>query len=170
MADNDATISPLKRIFFLNDCLVKVIHINKSSNIVIIYNVKEDKRQSLLYTDFKKHRKRAYTVANAARLLNRSRLQFSKYIASGLIPAPIADSIDGERGLQIKAYYSEDHLFEIREIMSTIHHGRPRSDGLVTPRNVPTEQDLRSKMGDAIMLYTRTSDGRYIPTWQENTW
>ena len=163
-------ILPLKRIFFLNNCLVKVIHINKASNIVLINNVTENKRQSLLYTDFKKFRKRAYTVANSARLLNRSRLQFSKYIASGLIPPPIADSIDGERGLQIKAYYSEDHIFEIREIMSTIHHGRPRSDGLVTPRNVPTEQDLRSKMGDAIMLYTKTEDGRFIPTWQEHTW
>ena len=54
--------------------------------------------------------------------------------------------------------------------MTGIHFGRPRADGKVTPLNVPTEQDLRSKMGDAIMLYTKTSDGRYIPTWQENTW
>jgi hypothetical protein len=29
---------------------------------------------------------------------------------------------------------------------------------------------LRSRMGDAIMLYTKTSDGRFIPTWQEETW
>ena len=166
----DRSIKPLKRIFFINEELVKVIHINRSSNIVEFYNVKQDKVQSMLYTDFKKHRKRAYSVAKAARILNRSRLQFGKYIASGLIPAPIADSIDGERGLQIKAYYSEDHLFEIRDIMSTIHHGRPRNDGKISPRNVPTEQDLRSKMGDAILLYTRTSDGRYIPTWKENTW
>ena len=166
----DNKISPAKRIFFINNDLVKLIHSNKASNIVEFHNVTKGKTQTMLYSDFKKHRKRAYSVANAARLLNRSRLQFGKYIASGLIPAPIGDSIDGVRGLQIKSYYSEDHIFEIREIMTGIHHGRPRLDGKISPRNVPTEQDLRSKMGDAIMLYTRTSDGRYIPTWQENTW
>lgn len=170
MSEDYDNIKPVKRLFFLDGDLVKLIHSNKASNIVEFYNVNKGKNQSMLYSDFKKHRKRAYSVANAARLLNRSRLQFGKYIASGLIPAPIGDSIGGERGLRIKSYYSEDHLFEIREIMTTIHHGRPRNDGKISPRNVPSEQDLRSKMGDAIMLYTRTSDGRFIPTWQENTW
>lgn len=167
---NEKKILPTKKIFFINKDLVRLLHANRSSNIVEFYNATKGIRQTMLYTDFKKYRKRAYSVANSARLLNRSRLQFGKYIASGLIPPPIPDNIDGERGLRIKAYYSEDHLFEIRDIMSTIHYGRPRHDGKVSPRNVPTEQDLRSKIGDAIMLYTKTEDGRYIPTWQENTW
>jgi hypothetical protein len=163
-------IKPCKRLFFINNDLVRLLHSNKAANIVKFYNMSQGKEQNMLYSDFKKHRKRAYTVANTARLLNRSRVQFARYIASGLIPTPISDNINGERGLQIKAYYSEDHIFEIREIMSTIHFGRPRNDGLVTSKNVPTEQELRSKMGDAIMLYTKTADGRFIPVWQENTW
>lgn len=171
MSDNtDKIILPLKRIFFINNELIKVIHINRASNIVEFFNVPQQKTQSMLYTDFKRYRKRAYSIANTAKLLNRSRLQFGKYIASGLIPEPIGDNISGERGWQNRAYYSEDQIFEIREIMTEIHFGRPRLDGKSTPRNVPTEQDLRSKMGDAIMLYTKTSDGRFIPTWQENTW
>jgi len=149
MSQPQDKINPCKKIFFLNGDLVKVFHINKSSNIVNFFNVTQDKEQSMLYSDFKKHRKRAYTIANTARLLNRSRVQFQRIIANGLIPAPIGDSIGGERGFQINAYYSEDHVFEIREL---------------------TEQDLRSKMGDAIMLYTKTKDGRFIPTWQEETW
>ena len=163
-------ITPSKRVFFLNDDLVRVIHINKPSNIVTFQNLIKDKRQTMLYSDFKKHRKRAYTVIDSARILNRSRIQFSNYIRSGLIPPPIGATLNGERGLRIFSYYSEDHLFQIREIMSTIHFGRPRNDGLVTAKNVPTEQELRSRIGDAIMLYTRTSDGRFIPVWQENTW
>jgi hypothetical protein len=170
MSQPQDKINPCKKIFFINKELVKVFHINKSSNIVNFYNVTQGKEQSMLYSDFKKHRKRAYTIANTARLLNRSRVQFQRIIANGLIPAPIGDSIGGERGFQINAYYSEDHVFEIREIMTTVHGGRPRKDGKITPRNVLTEQDLRSRMGDAIMLYTKTSDGRFIPTWQEETW
>jgi len=126
MSQPQDKINPCKKIFFLNGDLVKVFHINKSSNIVNFYNVTQGKEQSMLYSDFKKHRKRAYTIANTARLLNRSRVQFQRIIANGLIPAPIGDSIGGERGFQINAYYSEDHVFEIREIMTTVHGGRPR--------------------------------------------
>ena len=55
--------------------------------------------------------------------------------------------------------------------MATIHMGRPRRDGRVTPRkDVLSERDLRSLLGDAIMLYTKTEDGRFIPVWQEETW
>jgi hypothetical protein len=33
-----------------------------------------------------------------------------------------------------------------------------------------TEQELRGKMGDALMLYAKTKDGRFIPVWQEDTY
>jgi hypothetical protein len=136
MSQPQDKINPCKKIFFINKELVKVFHINKSSNIVNFFNVTQGKEQSMLYSDFKKHRKRAYSIANTARILNRSRVQFQRIIAKGLIPEPIGDSIGGERGFQINAYYSEDHIFEIRDIMATIHGGRPRKDGKITPRNV----------------------------------
>jgi len=33
-----------------------------------------------------------------------------------------------------------------------------------------TEQELRAKMGDALMLYTRTKDGEFVPVWSEQTY
>jgi hypothetical protein len=170
MSQPQDKINPCKKIFFINKELIKVFHINKSSNIVNFYNVTSGKEQSMLYSDFKKHRKRAYSVISSAKILNRSRIALQKYYLNGLIPEPIGAKLNGERDFRVMSYYSEDTLFEIREIMTTIHHGRPRKDGNITPSNVPTEQDLRSRMGDAIMLYTKTSDGRFIPTWQEETW
>jgi hypothetical protein len=167
---NDKVIKPSERVFFINDDLIRVIHINRPSNIVKLLNLTQGKDQSMLYSDFKKHRKRAYSVVNSAKILNRSRIALQKYYLNGLIPKPIGAKLNGEREFRVMSYYSEDTLFEIREIMTTIHHGRPRTDGNITPSNVPTEQELRSRMGDAIMLYTKTSDGRFIPTWQEETW
>jgi hypothetical protein len=163
-------VKPSKKVFFINSELIRVIHINRSSNIVKLLNLSNGKEQSMLYSDFKKHRKRAYSVIDSAKILNRSRIGLQKYYLSGLIPKPIGAKINGERDFRVMSYYSEDTLFEIREIMTTIHHGRPRKDGNITPSNVPTEQELRSRMGDAIMLYTKTSDGRFIPTWKEDTW
>jgi hypothetical protein len=55
--------------------------------------------------------------------------------------------------------------------MSHIHSGRPRKDGRITPRkNIPTEKELRSLIGDAIMLYTQNKNGEFIPVWAEETW
>lgn len=164
-------IKPSNVIFFLNNDLVKVIHRNKPNNICSLYNYTQNKEQNMLYSDFRKYRKRAFTVANTSRILKRSRVHLERMIASGLIPKPTGLSEGGKRKWQIMSYYSEDDLFTIREVLSNIHSGRPRKDGRITPRkDVISERDLRSLLGDGIMLYTKTEDGRFIPVWQEETW
>jgi hypothetical protein len=167
----DKYIKPSNVIFFLNNELVKIIYRNKPNNFCTIYNYKYDKEQSLIYSDFKKHRKRAYTVINTCRLFKRSRVQFERMVSRGLIPKPTGATIGGERTWQKMSYYSEDDLFRIREAMASIHKGRPRKDKIVTPgKDVMTEKHLRSLIGNDIMLYTKTEDGRFIPVWQEETW
>jgi hypothetical protein len=32
----------------------------------------------------------------------------------------------------------------------------------------PTSQELTRRMGDGILTYTKTEDGRFIPVWAEN--
>lgn len=159
-----------KTIFFINDKLVKIVRINKSENIIEYYNIIDGKNQIMLYSDFKKHRKRAYTVIDTARLLNKHHIDLRKHIYSGRIPFPIGANLNGVREFRKKSYYSEDQIFEIRNILSKIHRGRPRKDGAITNNTIPSEAELRSRMGDAIMLYTKTQDGQFIPVWSEETW
>lgn len=163
-------VKPSRTIFFLNGNLVKYIASNRGANIVYLYNKTEGKDQTMLLSDFKRHRKRAYLVTDAARLLNIHTQALYRYIWAGLIDPPIGGSINGEREFHKRSYYSEDYIFRIREVMTTIPRGRPRSDGIAVNHSVLTEQELRAKMGDALILYTRTEDGRYIPTWQETTY
>lgn len=164
-------IKPSNVIFFLNKDLVRVLHINKASNLCSLYNYITDKEQSMLYSDFKKHRKRAFGVNNTIKIFNRSRIQFERMIANEVIPKPTGATLGGVRTWQKMSYYSEDDLFTIREAMCNIHIGRPRKDGRVTPRkDVPSEKDLRSLIGDAIMLYTQNKNGEFIPVWSEETW
>jgi len=54
---------------------------------------------------------------------------------------------------------------EARKAMSQIHHGKARKDGLITNNKTPTEQELRYSMGDSIILYTKTEDGRFVPVY-----
>jgi len=165
------SVKPSNVIFFIDGDLVRLVHSNRPNNICTIYNYIKDKEQSMLLSDFKKHRKRAYTVINTTKILGRSRIQLERMIAAGIIPEPTGATPGGKRKWQVVSYYSEDDLFKIREAMASIHMGRPRKDGKITPRkDVLSERDLRSLMGDAIMLYTRNKDGDFIPVWQEETW
>ena len=74
----------------------------------------------------------------------------------------------GARGWQVRSYYSESLVRELRDILASYHHGRPRNDGLITNDVTPTKQELTRRMGDGILTYTRTEDGRFIPVWSES--
>lgn len=163
-------VEPSKSIFFINKELVRYVTSNRGQNIVYLFNITQNKNQTMLLSDFKKHRKRAYTVVNAARLLNRGPAQIYRYINDGLIPPPTGSKPGGERSFTRLSYYSEDDIFNIREAMSRIPRGRPRKDGKIVNNSVLTEQELRAKMGDALLLYTRTKDGEFIPVWSETTY
>jgi hypothetical protein len=164
-------IKPSNTIFFLDGFLVRLVHSNRASNICEIYNFNQDKMQTMLYSDFKKHRKRAFSTKNTVKIFKRSRVQLERWIKAGLVNPPTGATAGGKRIFQKLSYYSEDDLFTIRSVAATIHKGRPRKDGRTTPsRDIPTEKELRSLIGDAIMLYTKTEDGRFIPVWQEETW
>ena len=165
------SVNPSNVIFFINNELVRVIQSNRASNICIFYNYIKDKEQSMILSDFKKHRKNAYTFTNTTKIFRRSRMQFERMIKAGIIPLPTGATIGGQRKWQKMSYYSEDDLFKIREGMATIHSGRPRADGRINPRkDVPNEKELRSLIGKDIMLYTQNKDGEFIPVWAEETW
>ena len=164
-------IKPSKAIFFLDKNLVRLLHYNRANDICELYNFNLDKEQTMLYSDFKKHRRRAYNVGSTLKIFRRSRMQMERWIDLGLISPPVGTTPGGQRKFQQMSYFSEDDLFTIRAVLATIHKGRPRKDGRITPRkDLVTEKELRSLIGDSIMLYTKTEDGRFIPVWQEETW
>ena len=162
-------VKPSAKLFFINNDLVRFISSNRGQNIAYIFNLTKDKEQSMLLSDFKKHRKRAYTVIDTCRLLNKSPSQIRLHIRTGFIDPPTGILANGERSYTRKSYYSEDQIFAIREALATIHIGRPRKDGKIS-NGILTEKELRAKMGDELILYTRTKDGNFIPVWAEETY
>lgn len=166
--NNSSVIKGSQKVWFLNGDLVRVHHHSRSTGLVSLYNINKDRLESCLLSDFKKFRQRAYTVGETAILINRHKKYIPSLIKRGVIPPPVGCSKDGKRGWQIRSYYSEDHIREIRDILASIHIGQPRKDGLVTNNMTPTSQELTRKMGDGILTYTRTEDGRYIPVWSES--
>ena len=166
--NNESVIKGSKKIWFLNGDLVRLYHSSRSTGLVSVYNINKDRVETCLRTDFRKNREKAYTVAETAKLINRHRKYMPTLMKKGVIPPPIGSRLNGQRGWQIRSYYSESTVQAIRDILASIHMGQPRKDGLVTNNMTPTNQELTRRMGKGILTYTRTDDGRYIPIWSEN--
>ena len=158
---------PRRKIWFLNGDLVRVEHSSRAAGIVTLYNLTQERRETTVIVEFKKKRKRAFTVTETAQLLNCHRKHIPRLVKQGIIPDPIGELPGGVRAFHHLSYYSEETIMEARKAMSQIHHGAARKDGLITNNKTPTEQELRYSMGDGILLYTKTEDGRFIPIYGE---
>jgi hypothetical protein len=168
-AYNSAPIIPgSKKVWFLNNDLVRTHHVSRSTGMTTVYNINKDRLETCFTKEFKKNRERAYTVGEAAILVNRHKKYMPSLMKRGVIPEPVGASQNGERGWQIRCYYSESKIHEIRDILATYHMGRPRNDKLITNDITPSYQELTRRMGNGILTYTRTEDGRYIPVWAES--
>jgi hypothetical protein len=157
-----------KKVWFLNGDLVRIHHLNKSNGIMSVYNIIKDQIESCLISDFKKNRERSYTVGQAAELVNRHKKYMPSLMKRGIIPYPTGSQKGGATGWQVRSYYSESQVVEIRDVLATYHMGRPRKDRLITNDITPSRQELTRRMGDGILTYTRTEDGRFVPIWQES--
>jgi hypothetical protein len=166
--NSSPVIAGNKKVWFLNGNLVRVYHMNNSNGIMSVYNIILDQIESCLVSDFKKTRERAYTVGQAAALVNRHKKYMPALMLKGVIPFPMGSQKGGERGWQVRSYYSESQVREIRDILASYHHGRPRKDKLITNDVTPTKQELTRRMGDGILVYTKTEDGRFVPIWNES--
>jgi hypothetical protein len=166
---NGAPVIPgNKKVWFLNGELVRIHHLNRSNGIMSVYNITKDQIESCLINDFKNKRERAYTVGEAADLVNRHKKYMPSLMKRGIIPFPTGSQKGGGRGWQVRSYYSESQVKEIRDILATYHIGRPRKDNLITNDITPSKAELTRRMGDGILTYTRTEDGRFIPIWSES--
>jgi len=157
-----------QKIWFLNGDLVRVHHLNRSNNIVSLYNINKDRVESCLLGDFKRNREKAYTVNETAQLVNRHRKYLPLLMKTGVIPTPTGATLNGERGWQIRSYYSHSQVHEIRDTLATYSMGRPRKDGLINNDVTPTRQELTRRLGEGILTYTKNSDGEFIPIWSES--
>ena len=157
-----------KKVWFLNGDLVRIHHLNRSNGVMSVYNITKDQIESCLISDFKNKRERAYTVGQTADLVNRHKKYMPSLMKRGIIPFPTGSQKGGDRGFRVRSYYSESQVRAIRDILASYHIGRPRKDKLITNDITPSKQELTRRMGDGILTYRKTEDGRFVPIWNES--
>lgn len=158
---------PRRKTWFLNGDLVRITHVSRAQGMVTLFNCTQDHNMYISMIEFKKKRRRAYTVSETAQLLNYHKKSIPRLIKAGLLPEPMGELPGGERAFHHLSYYSEDQIYEARNLMAQTHMGRARKDGLVTNNKTPTEQELRYAMGDGMIYYVKDENGRFIPIFSE---
>lgn len=172
MADKAGNGTPTRRrtpklnYFFLNGNLHKRLHINRGADQIMTWCYPLHKRVTYTYSDVKKRKETAFTTTEVSKMLNRGRGTLECAIMNGDVEEP--QYTYGLTDVKKKYQYmwSEKDILATHAYLSTVHRGRPRNDGLITPQRLPTVRELRAIMRQREILYVKGVDGEFRPVWE----
>lgn len=103
-------------------------------------------------------------------MVNRKREALETYISNGDIEKPaMTHTLDGTFR-PVKYMWQESDVLALHDFLVTIHYGRPRKDGLVTPKATPTKAELRAMMRHDLVYYVENDKGEKIKAFKEIDW
>jgi len=156
--------------FYLNGNLHKALHRNRAEDLLIAWSYVDDKRVAYSLTDVAKNKGSAYTVTQAAKLIGRSTDTIKRHWRAGDIKKPQQVYSLDEKRTPGKVYFSEDDMREMQDFFKTVHRGRPRKDGLITPSDIPSRAELEALMKNEKVLYAKNDSGEFVPVWKQPEW
>jgi hypothetical protein len=158
------------RYFFLNGNLHKVLGSNRPQDRLVAWDFKEAKRKQYSYSEVRRSHEKAYGIVEVAELVNRHRVNVERYILDGKIRKP-AQAYALNPGRKPLAYFfTEKDVLELHDYLLTVHRGRPRKDGTITPSGIPSRAELRAMMKSGSATYIKNEDGEFVQVWKENDW
>ena len=146
--------------------LHKSLHINRGTDTITTWCYPLGKRVAYTYSETKKRREPAYSTQDVCKMLNRKRLTLELAILHGKIEEPQYTYGLNEHRRKFKYMWAEHNILEAHAYLSTVHVGRPRKDGMVTPMRLPTLRELRAMIRQEEILYVRDDDGEFRPVWR----
>lgn len=156
--------------FFLNGDLHRSIRISRPTDEITAWSYPARRRIGYTYSDVRRRRGKAFTTQQVSQMINRSRVKIQECITLGHIEPPqFTYNLDtyhrtGETNIY-KYMWSEDDVLGLHDYFSTVHYGRPRKDGLVTPWPMPNKRELRALMKHDEILYVKQGD-TFVPVWE----
>lgn len=171
----NARTKPGKLRYFYLDVMVddkpkpllhKSLHINRGADTITTWCYPLTKRVAYTYSDVKKRREYAYSTKEVGKMLNREREVLERAIIEGNINRPQHTYGLDEHKRKFQYLWHESNIMEAHAYLSTVHYGRPRKDGMATPKRLPTARELRAMIRQEELLYVKTSSGDFVPVWK----
>lgn len=156
--------------FFHEDRLHKVLYISRPRDLMYAWSYDERKRVAFVYSHIKKTHERAFTLNEVSEMVNRTREAITKYIMAGHIKRPpMSYTLDGTFRPS-KYLWREKDVLELHDYLMTVHYGRARKDGEITPYPTPTKSELRAMMRHDVVYYVENSKGEKVKAFRESAW
>jgi hypothetical protein len=156
--------------FYLNGDLHKVLSVRRAEDLTICWNFPEGKRVTYIWSDVRKKHGRAFKMMQVSKMIGRDRTNIERDILAGNIKAPQRSYTLDSKRRPLNYWFSEDNVFDLHDYLLTVHIGRPRADGKITPRNMPSKAELKAMMRHDIITYVKTEQGEFVPVWKEQDW
>jgi hypothetical protein len=156
--------------FYLNNDLHKVLRKSRPEDLLIAWNYSEGKRVAYSLQDVMKRKQHAYLVSQVSKLINRHEDTIKRHLYAGNIKFPQQSySLNGNK-TPGKYFWSEDDIRELHNFFKTVHRGRPRVDGKITPGDMPSKAELEAMINQETVLYAKNEDGTFYPVWKQPEW
>ena len=143
--------------FFLNGKVHKVLRLSRAKDEVVAWSYVDKKRVMYSYAQVDKNMERAYTVLEAGKILGRHRVTIEEYILQGTIKQPQkVYPISNPESTWSKYMLSESDILDIHQFIIDAGH----------IRDLPSRAELQALLKHNLILYTKTTDGKFVPVWK----
>lgn len=161
---------PRVKYFYLNSELHKTERVNNAQDLIWAWNYPMGKSVVYVWSDARKRMEKAFSITQVGRMIGRTRVTIEQIILDGKIKVPQRAYTLDERRKPGKYWFSERDVLGLHDYLLTVHIGRPRKDGQITPGKMPSKAELRAMMTHDTVMYVKSSDGEFVPVWKEVEW
>lgn len=143
--------------FFLDGKIHKSLRISRARDEIVAWCYPEKRRVMYNYSLVKKYMEKAYTLKEVAKLLNKHKITLEDYILEGKIQAPTRIyPISNPESEWSKYMLNEKDILKIHQFIL--------DDGYSS--STPSRTELLALLRHDTILYTKTTDGRFVPVWK----
>ena len=158
------------RYFYLNQQLHKVLRQSRAEDLLTAWNFELDKRVAYVLSEVNRNKQHAYPISKVVKIIGKHEDTIKKHLVDGSLKFPKrCYSLNGNK-TPGKYYWSEDDVRDMHDFFKTVHRGRPRNDGMITPGNMPSRAEIEALMRQENILYMKNDDGTFAPVWKQPEW
>ena len=154
-----STRRPVKKLyyFFLNKKIHKVLRSSRAKDELIAWCYPDKKRVLYSYSLVEKNMENAFSIQEASKFLNRHKVTIENYILNGKIKSPqIVYPISNPESKWSKYMLSESDIIDIHQFILDAGY----------LRDLPSKIELQALLKHNMILYTKDSEGKFIPVWK----
>lgn len=144
--------------FFLDGKIHKSLYVSRAKDEIVAWCYPDKRRVMYNYSLVKKYMQKAYTLREAAKILNKHKITIEDYILDGKIQAPtkIYPISNPDNAGWSMYMLGEEDIMKIHQFIL--------DDGYSS--STPSRTELLALLRHDTILYTKTTDGRFVPVWK----